>query len=94
MHSHFGKNITVSIAGESHGAGLGVMIHGIPAGFRPDMEALLRFMKRRAPGQNRFSTPRKETDMPEFLSGILDGVTTGSPILAIIRNENTKSIKK
>ncbi len=91
MHSHFGKNITISIAGESHGAGLGVMIHGIPAGFRPDMEALLRFMKRRAPGQNRFSTPRKETDMPEFLSGILDGVTTGAPILAIIKNENTKS---
>lgn len=89
--SHFGKNIHVSVAGESHGEALGVMIDGLPAGFRIDMEALGAFLKRRAPGQNRFSTPRKEADLPEFLSGLRENVTTGAPVMAIIRNTNTRS---
>ncbi len=91
MSSIFGKNIKVSIAGQSHGDAIGVIIDGLPAGFSIDMEALSAFLKRRAPGQNRFSTPRKEADAPEFLSGLLENVTTGAPIMAIIRNTNTKS---
>lgn len=91
MSSTFGKNIKISVAGQSHADGIGVIIDGMPAGFSIDMDALSAFMKRRAPGQNRFSTPRKEGDVPEFLSGLLDNVTTGAPILAIIRNTNTRS---
>ena len=91
MSSCFGENIRVSVAGESHGEALGVIIDGLPAGFQIDMEALSAFMKRRAPGQNRFSTPRKEGDKPEFLSGLRENVTTGAPLLAVIRNTNTRS---
>ncbi len=91
MSSSFGNNIRVSVAGESHGEALGVIIDGLPAGFTVDMEALSAFLKRRAPGQNRFSTPRKEADVPTFLSGLMDNVTTGAPILATIQNTNTRS---
>ncbi len=91
MSSTFGKNIHISLAGESHGEALGVIMDGFPAGFRVDMEALSAFLARRAPGQNRFSTPRREADAPKFLSGLLGGVTTGAPILAIIENTNQKS---
>lgn len=91
MSSYFGKNIRVSVAGESHGEALGVIIDGLPAGFSIDLEALSAFMKRRAPGQNRFSTPRKEGDIPEFLSGLRENITTGAPLMAIIRNTNTRS---
>ncbi len=91
MSSCFGKNIRVSVAGESHGEALGIIIDGLPAGFSIDMEALGAFLKRRAPGQNRFSTPRKEGDVPEFLSGLRENVTTGAPLMAIIRNTNTRS---
>lgn len=55
------------------------------------MEVLQAFLDRRAPGRGRYSTPRKESDQPEFLSGVLNGRTTGSPIAAIIRNRNTRS---
>ncbi len=79
------------MAGESHGEAIGMILSGIPAGFSIDMEALSAFLKRRAPGGSRFSTPRKEGDVPEFLSGIYENVTTGAPIMAIIRNTNTKS---
>lgn len=91
MSSTFGKNIHVSVAGESHGEALGVIMDGFPAGFHVDMEALSAFLARRAPGRNQFSTPRKEADAPKFLSGLLNDVTTGAPILAIIENTNTKS---
>ncbi len=91
MTSSYGKNIRISIAGESHSDGIGVIIDGLPAGFTVDMDALSAFLKRRAPGQNRFSTPRKEADAPQFLSGILENVTTGAPILAVIQNTNTRS---
>ena len=91
MSSIFGNHIKVSVAGESHGEAIGVMIEGLPAGFTVDMDALSGFMRRRAPGNNRFSTPRKEGDVPEFLSGLLQNVTTGAPVMAIIRNTNTRS---
>ena len=66
-------------------------LDGIPAGLPVDLEKLQTFLNRRAPGQNDWSTPRKEEDRPEFLSGILDGYTCGAPIAAVIYNKNTRS---
>ena len=90
MSSTYGENILVSIFGESHGKAIGVTISGLPAGITIDMNSLNEFMARRAPG-GKYSTPRKEGDIPEFLSGVIDGVTCGSPITAIIENNNTRS---
>jgi len=91
MASNFGKNVQYSIFGQSHGAAIGVVIDGLPAGERVDMERLNAFMARRAPGQNAWSTKRKEADQPEILSGLVDGVTCGAPLTAIIRNTDTRS---
>jgi chorismate synthase len=81
----------VSIFGQSHSPAIGVCIDGLPAGFKIDLTELGAFLKRRAPGQNAHSTTRKETDEPEFLSGLLDGVTCGAPLTAVIRNSDTRS---
>lgn len=91
MSSEWGRNFTVSIFGESHGEGIGVTIGGAPAGIPIDRKALLAFMARRAPGKDKTSTPRQESDLPETLSGIYNGKTTGAPIAAVIRNRDTRS---
>lgn len=91
MSSTYGENLKLSIFGQSHGAAIGMTLDGIPAGLPVDLEELQAFLNRRAPGQNSWSTPRKEEDRPEFLSGILDGFTCGAPIAAMIRNNNTRS---
>lgn len=91
MSSTYGESLKLSIFGQSHGPAIGMTLDGIPAGLPVDTEKLQAFLNRRAPGQNDWSTPRKEEDRPEFLSGILDGYTTGAPIAAIIRNTNTRS---
>ena len=91
MSSTYGDNLKLSIFGQSHGAAIGVVLDGIPAGLPVNLEELQEFLNRRAPGQNDYSTPRKEEDAPEFLSGILDGFTCGAPVSAIIRNKNTRS---
>lgn len=91
MSSTYGESLKLSIFGQSHGAAIGMTLDGIPAGLPVDMEVLQTFLNRRAPGQNDWSTPRKEEDRPEFLSGILDGFTCGSPIAAVIYNKNTRS---
>ena len=91
MSSTYGENLKLSIFGQSHGAAIGMTLDGIPAGLPVDLEQLQQFLQRRAPGQNDFSTPRREEDRPEFLSGLLDGYTCGAPIAAIIRNNNTRS---
>lgn len=91
MSSTYGEHLKLSIFGQSHGAGIGMTLDGIPAGLPVDAEELQKFLNRRAPGQNDWSTPRKEEDRPEFLSGILDGYTCGAPIAALIRNTNTRS---
>ena len=91
MSSTYGENLKLSIFGQSHGAATGMTLDGIPAGLPVDLEQLQAFLNRRAPGQNDFSTPRREEDKPEFLSGLLDGHTCGAPIAAIIRNTNTRS---
>ena len=91
MSSTYGENLKLSIFGQSHGAAIGMTLDGIPAGLPVDLEQLQTFLNRRAPGQNDYSTPRKEEDRPEFLSGVLDGHTCGAPLAAIIRNTNTRS---
>ena len=91
MSSTYGENLKLSIFGQSHGAAIGMTLDGIPAGLPVDLEELQAFLNRRAPGQNDYSTPRKEEDQPEFLSGVLNGFTCGAPIAAIIRNTNTRS---
>lgn len=91
MSSTYGENLKLSLFGQSHGAGIGMVLDGIPAGLPVDMAALTAFLARRAPGQNDYSTPRREADAPEFLSGLAEGVTCGAPIAAVIRNTNTRS---
>lgn len=91
MSSTYGENLKLSIFGQSHGAAIGMVLDGIPAGLPVDEEALQAFLNRRAPGQNDYSTPRREEDRPDFLSGILNGFTCGAPIAAMIRNHNTRS---
>ena len=91
MSSSIGENIRLTIFGESHGKAVGMTLEGIPAGLRLDMEALQRFLDRRAPGRSDASTARREADKPEFLSGVKDGTVTGSPIAAVIRNTDTRS---
>ena len=91
MSSVYDGNLTVSIFGQSHAPAIGVTIDGLPAGLPVDLDALGRFLRRRAPGQNAWSTPRKEADLPEFLCGLKDGRTCGAPLTAIIRNTNTRS---
>ena len=91
MGSVFGNNIKISIFGQSHSEAIGVCIDGLPAGICIDMEELQKFMQRRAPGNSRYATKRKEADVPEFVSGLVGNVTCGAPLTAIIRNTNQKS---
>ena len=91
MSSTYGENLKLSIFGQSHGPAIGMTLDGIPAGLPVDLDALQSFLNRRAPGQNDWSTPRREEDRPEFLSGLLDGYTCGAPIAAAIHNKNTRS---
>lgn len=87
----WGTNIKLSIFGESHGEGIGVVIDGLPSGTRLDMELIGREMERRAPGRNPESTSRREPDRVEILSGFVGGATTGTPLAGMIRNTNTIS---
>lgn len=91
MSSTYGENLKLSIFGQSHGPAIGMTLDGIPAGLPVDQEKLQTFLNRRAPGQNDWSTPRREEDRPEFLGGILDGFTCGAPLAAVIYNKNTRS---
>ncbi len=90
MASCWGSRIRISIFGQSHSAAIGAVAEGLPAGFPVDMEKLSAFMKRRAPGQSGLSTPRKEDDLPEFLSGIANGRLCGAPLSLIIKNTNVR----
>ncbi|GHU65751.1 chorismate synthase [Clostridia bacterium] len=87
----YGKLFTVTLFGESHGPSVGCVVDGVPAGTRLDMARIEADLARRAPGQGPWATPRKEADVPEILSGVLDGKATGAPIAAVFRNTNTRS---
>lgn len=91
MSSSYGKNIRITIFGQSHSEGIGVCLEGLPSGHRIDMEELRLFLSRRAPGRNSYSTSRREPDIPEFISGLVGGVTCGAPLTALIRNTDTRS---
>lgn len=79
------------IFGESHGSAIGVVLTGVPAGLKLDTEFILSEMARRAPGKNSTSTARQESDLPEIISGVLNEVTTGAPLCALIRNSDQHS---
>lgn len=91
MSSSYGENLHLTIFGQSHSPAIGMTLEGIPAGEQIDFEALQRFLERRAPGRNAYSTARKEADAPEFLSGLREDTTCGVPLTAIIRNGDTRS---
>ena len=91
MSSTYGSKLKISIFGQSHSPAIGVSIDGLPAGFAIDFDRLNAFLRRRMPGQGAHSTRRREPDTPEFLSGLVDGITCGAPLAAIIRNTDTLS---
>ena len=80
MSSCFGNYFRLSLFGQSHGPAVGVTLDGFPAGMEIDMEDVLHQMARRAPGQSALTTPRKESDAPEIISGYFRGKTTGQPL--------------
>ena len=91
MSSSIGENLRLTLFGQSHSPAVGMTLEGLPAGFTFDPEELARFLARRAPGRNAWSTPRKEADEPEFLSGLTGNTTCGVPLTAVIRNTNVRS---
>ena len=91
MSSTIGNIIKTTVFGESHGVAIGAVIDAPPAGYRIDFDEIKVQTARRAPGQDPSATTRKESDAPEFLSGLLDGVTTGAPLSFIIRNNDQRS---
>ena len=89
--SSFGTYFKITTFGESHGAALGVIVDGCPAGIPLSADYIQNFLDRRKPGQNIYSTPRKESDLVEILSGVFEGKTTGTSIALLIRNETQRS---
>ena len=87
----FGENLRLTTFGESHGPALGGIIDGFPAGLKVDLEAIYRQLARRKPGQSKITTQRKEADQVEFLSGIFEGQTLGTPIGFVVWNKDAKS---
>ena len=92
MPSTFGSALRVTVFGQSHSQAVGCVVEGLPSGHVVDMEALRRFMARRAPGQGPWTTPRKEADLPRIVSGLNPkGATCGAPLAVVIENTNTRS---
>lgn len=91
MASFLGDKIKVSVFGESHGPAIGMVMDSPPAGIKIDFDALRQELDRRAPGNDPTATKRKEPDVPKFLSGLKNGVTTGAPLTAIIENTSQRS---
>ena len=80
MSSTWKNNIEITIFGESHGKAIGIVLGNLPSGIKIDLEEVAKEMKRRAPGQDKMSTARKEADKVEIMSGLQDDVTTGAPL--------------
>lgn len=89
--SSFGNIFKITTWGESHGKGIGVIVDGCPAGLELCEEDIQKFLNRRKPGQSKFTTPRKEDDAVEILSGVFEGKTTGTPISLVVWNKNQLS---
>ncbi len=86
-----GKNLTLTVFGQSHSAAIGAVLDGMPEGFMPDLSELAGFMERRAPGRNKMSTARREDDIPRILSGLAAGVTCAAPLAFMITNKDQHS---
>ena len=91
MRNTFGQLFTLTTFGESHGAAIGGVVDGMPAGIEIDMEFIQSELNRRRPGQSRVTTARNEADEVELLSGVFEGKTTGCPIGFVVRNQNQHS---
>jgi len=91
MSSIFGENVKFTVFGQSHSEAVGAVIDGLPAGESIDTQAIADFMARRAPGRNPGDTPRREADDVRVLSGLVNGVTCGAPLCAVIENIDTRS---
>lgn len=89
--STFGNIFKITTWGESHGAGIGVVVDGCPAGVSLCEEDIQVFLDRRKPGSSKYTTQRRESDTVEILSGIFDGKTTGTPISMLVRNTSQRS---
>ena len=89
--SVYGTIFKISTWGESHGAGVGVVVDGCPAGLPLNEEDIQKYLDRRKPGQSKFTTARSEGDKAEILSGVFEGKTTGTPISIVIRNTDQRS---
>ncbi|MBQ1229284.1 MAG: chorismate synthase [Firmicutes bacterium] len=90
MKNVFGNSLTITLFGESHGPAVGAVLDGLAPGIKIDEEYISAKMDQRRP-VGKISTPRKETDKPEFVSGVFNGYTTGTPLCVTIKNENTRS---
>ena len=90
MGSSFGQLFRISTFGESHGGGVGVIVDGCPPRLEIGVDAIQADLDRRKPGQSRITTPRKEEDRVEILSGLLDGMTLGTPIAMLVRNKDQR----
>ena len=90
MGSSFGDLFRISTFGESHGGGVGVIVEGCPPRLQLDVQAIQAELDRRRPGQSHITTPRKEADQVEILSGVMDGMTLGTPIAMLVRNRDQR----
>ena len=91
MGNTFGHLFRITTFGESHGGGVGVVIDGCPPQLAISAEEIQVDLDRRRPGQSKITTPRKETDTCEIISGVFEGKTTGTPIAILVRNKDTRS---
>ncbi|MGN0595271.1 MAG: chorismate synthase [Hominimerdicola sp.] len=91
MSSTFYNNLGFTIFGESHGTAIGVVMDNVPPGETIDMDKVMEFMARRAPKKSKTSTQRREKDIPQIMSGYLNGKTTGTPLCAVIANTDQHS---
>ena len=91
MSSQYGKKLKISIFGQSHSPAIGVSMDGLPAGIKLEMDELRAFLRRRSPGQSDLTTARAEDDVPEVLSGLVNGLTCGAPLAVVIRNTDARS---
>lgn len=92
MSSVWGEHFKISVFGESHGPCIGVVVDGLPAGIQLNLEKINHEMARRRPGQDIYSTQRKESDRVEIVSGFFNGYTTGAPLCGIIKNSDKRSV--
>ena len=89
--SFYGTIFSITTWGESHGAGIGVVVDGCPSGIPLSEADIQKYLNRRKPGQSKYTTMRNESDSAEILSGVFEGKTTGTPISILVRNTDQRS---